>query len=72
MKEARSGLYTEKRSLNGSGRRVRCFGFMVNVRHPLPPYIPMFLMWYGLYSRIWKEHYIVCDIPYLAYGLMTF
>ena len=35
MREARSGLFTEKRSLNGSGRRVRCFGFMVNVRHPL-------------------------------------
>jgi hypothetical protein len=37
MREARSGSFTETRSLNGSGGRVRCFGFTVNVRHALSP-----------------------------------
>jgi hypothetical protein len=38
MREARTGLFTGTRSLNGSGRRVRCFGFTVNVRHPFPSF----------------------------------
>jgi hypothetical protein len=36
MKEARNGLFRETHSLNGNGRRARCFGFMVNVRDSFP------------------------------------
>jgi hypothetical protein len=37
-----------------------------------PLFIPVFLMWYGLYSRVWKEHSFVRDITYPPYGLLTF
>jgi hypothetical protein len=36
MREARNGLFKETRSLNGNGRRARCFGFTVNVRVSFP------------------------------------
>jgi hypothetical protein len=38
---------------------------------PFPHFIPVFLMWYGLYSWVWKERYFVRDIPYPHYGFLT-
>jgi hypothetical protein len=39
---------------------------------PFPLFIPVFLMWYGLYSWVRKERYFVRDTPYPPYGLLTF
>jgi hypothetical protein len=66
MREARNGLSRETRSLNGSGRRARCFGFTVNVRVSFPLH---FRIYNGalFYSGVRKEYYFVRTIPFLPF-----
>lgn len=66
MREARHGLSGEIRSLNGNGRRVRCFGFTVNVGVSFSLHFRIYNVAL-FYSGVGKEYSFVHTIPFLPF-----